>query len=115
MRVSLASVANLTACAVLCGLAALAVVLVVLLGPFGLVLLGLLTLGICTGYTLDEHAPTWSAEVFHARMTNARSPEERAASAADRQAALSPIPFYRACGAVLVTAGLAGLAWQRWG
>lgn len=115
MRFSAGRAANVAALAVLGGLAAAAVVLVTYLGPFGLVLLGLLTLLVCTQFALDETAPTWGTEVFRAGMAEGNSPEQRAALAEARRAALSPARFYRGCGAVLVVAGLAGVAWQHWG
>ena len=88
-------VANLVAWAVLAGLVAVAVVLVVILGPFGLVLLGLLTLFVCSQFSLDEHAPTWGHSVFRARLTDAVSLRKQAAVAANQQAALSPVRLRR--------------------
>ena len=114
MRVSPGGIANLGAWAMLVALAGVAVVLVVVLGPFGLVLLGLLTLFVCSQFSLDEHAPTWGRSVFRARLTDALSVEQQAAVTAARRAALSPVRFYGVCGAVLLAAGLAGLAWQHW-
>ena len=112
LRVSPGDLANGAAWAVLLGLAAVAVVLVVVLGPFGLVLLGLLTVFVCSQFTLDEHAPGWGRHVFQAGMDAGGPPEQRAARAAERQAALAPVRFYRWCGVVLLLAGVAGLAWQ---
>ena len=115
MRMSAGGIANLGAWAVLAGLAASAVVLVVILGPFGLVVLGLLTLFVCSRFSLDEHAPTWGTPTFKAQLTPAESVEEQAGAAAERQAALSPVRYYFGCGVVLLVAGLGGLAWQHWG
>jgi hypothetical protein len=112
MRMSPGGLANGAAWAVLLGLAAMAIVLVVILGPFGLVLLGLLTVFVCSQFTLDEHAPTWGRHVFGAAMDDAVPPEQRAAQAAARQVALSPVHYYRWCGVVLLLAGVAGVAWQ---
>ena len=111
---SAANAVNLLALAVLAGLGAVAVVMTILLGPFGLVILGLLTLLVCSQFTLDEHAPTWGARVFAARMAAGGSPEDRAAAAEARRAALAPIRFYRWCGLFLVTVGCAGVAWGYW-
>ena len=108
----IASAANLLACAALAGLGAMAIAVAIMLGPFGVVVLGLLTLLICTKFTLDEHGPTWGAQVFSAQMTAAGSPEERAAAAEGRRTALAPIRFYRWSGVLLLVAGCAGVAWQ---
>ena len=105
---------NVLALAIFAALAAAAVVLVTYLGPFGLVLLGLLTLLICNQYTLDETAAGWGTAVFRQQMAQARSAEERAASLEARRVALAPVRFYQRCGGALVVAGLAGLAWQYW-
>ena len=108
------SAANLVASAVLALLAAVAVAVAILLGPFGVVVLGLFTLLVCTKYALDEHAPTWGPRVFSAQMTAAGSPEERAALLEARRAALAPARFYRRAAVLLVVAGCAGVAWQYW-
>ena len=73
------TIANATAWAVLVCLIAAAFVVVVILGPFGLIVLGLLTLFVCTSFSLREDAPTWGTEVFRARMAKHSSPEQRAA------------------------------------
>ncbi len=114
MRFSLGAVANIAAWAGIIGLACGAVVMVTRLGPVGLVLLGLLTLFICTRLSLDQDAPTWGTEVFKARMANHKSPEQRAAMVEERRAAVSPLRFYRWCGVLLTVAGAAGFAWQQW-
>ncbi len=114
MRFSAGTGANLVAWAVLIGLAGLAVRLVAVLGPLGLVLLGLLTLLLCTLFELNAEVPTWGTEVFRARMTTHGSPEQRAAMREDARATLSPLRFYRWCGAALLLAGGLGLAWQQW-
>ena len=109
-----ASAANILAAAILAVLAAVAIVVAILLGPFGVVVLGLLTLLVCTRFSLDEHAPTWGARVFSAQMTTAGSPEQRAAEADAWRAALAPVRFYRWGGVVLVASGCLGIAWQFW-
>lgn len=58
MRIPASTIANATAWAVLICLIAVAFVVVVILGPFGLIVLGLLTLFVCTSVTLREDAPT---------------------------------------------------------
>ena len=68
MRFSVTGMANAVAWAVLFGLIAVAFVMVVILGPFGLVLLGLLTLFVCISVSLREENPTWGPEVFKARI-----------------------------------------------
>jgi hypothetical protein len=115
MRLSAGDVANAFAWAVLIGLIAVAFVMVEILGPFGLVVLGLLILFICTAYNLHDDVPIGSAEVFKARMDANGSPEQRAAAREDRRLSLSPLRFYRWCGLVLLVGGLAGFAWQYWG
>ncbi len=84
------------------------------LGFMGLFLLGGLTVLICNLAELDQDAPTWGTEVFKARMTQRRSPEQRAAMHAERQALISPMLFYRRCGLVLTAVGATGFAWQQW-
>jgi hypothetical protein len=86
---------------------------VMLLGPFGLIVLGLATLFVCTRFSLDEDAPTWSTAAFQARMLASRSPEEQAAQEAAEVEAMAPLRFYRWCGVVLLVAGIAGFGWQR--
>ena len=109
-----AGAANLLACAVLALLGAVALAMAILLGPFGVVVLGLLTVLVCTRFTLDEHAPTWGARVFSAQMTPAGPPEQRAADAEARRIALAPARLYRRGGVVLIVAGCVGVAWQAW-
>jgi hypothetical protein len=113
MRFAPSTAANAVAWAVLIGLICVSFVLVVILGPFGLILLGLLTLFVCTSFTLREDTPTWGTEVFRARMERPTSPEQRAARQEEREHALAPVRFYRWCGVVLVVAGIAGFVWQR--
>ncbi len=60
--------------------AIVAAVATMYMGPFGLVLLGLLTLLICNQYVLDESAPGWGLAVFRHRMTQTGSATERAAA-----------------------------------
>ena len=97
----------------LAALAALAVVIVLRLGPLGLVLLGLMTLFVCSQFSLSDEAPTWGTEVFKARMSRPMSLEQRAAMQAERQSALSPLRFYRWCGVLLTVAGALAFAWQQ--
>ncbi len=112
MRPPARSVANALAWLAFLGLAVLALILVMLLGPLGLILLGLLTLFICSQFTLNDAAPTYGTAVFQARMARPSSPEQQAAEHAHRQAARSPLRFYRWCGILLTIAG-AALAWQQ--
>jgi hypothetical protein len=113
MRFSAGTVANAAAWAVLAVLIAVAFVTVNLLGPAGLVILGLLILFICTAVNLYEDAPTWGTEVFKARIASHSSPEQRAGMFDEKRASLSPIRYYRWCGVVLVVAGAAGFTWQQ--
>jgi hypothetical protein len=112
MRFSAGTAANVFAWAILIVLIAVAFVMVQILGPFGLVVLGLLTLFVCTQYDLNDDVPSWGTHVFSARMTDRGSPEQRAALREEKRANLSPLRFYRWCGVVLLVAGLAGFAWQ---
>ena len=113
MRFSAATVANAAAWAVLAVLIAVVFVTVNLLGPAGLVLLGLFVLFICTAMNLYEDTPTWGTEVFKARIASHGSPEQRSAMFDAKRASLSPIRFCRRCGVVLVVAGAAGFIWQQ--
>jgi hypothetical protein len=113
MRIPASMVANVTAWAVLICLIAVAFVAVVILGPFGLIVLGLLTLFVCTSVSLREDAPTWGNGVFRSRMAKHNSPEQRAAVEEARRLSLAPLRFYRWCGIILLLAGVAGFAWQQ--
>jgi hypothetical protein len=113
MRTPASTIANATAWGVLICLIAAAFVVVVILGPFGLIVLGLLTLFVCTSVNLREDAPTWGTEVFRSRMAKHSSPEQRAAVEEARQLSLAPLRFYRWCGIILLVAGIAGFAWQQ--
>ena len=113
MHLSASTVANAAAWAVLAVLIAVAFVTVNLLGPAGLVILGLFVLFICTAMNLYEDAPTWGTEVFKARIASQGSPEQRAAMFDEKRASLSPIRFYRWCGVGLAVAGAAGFIWQQ--
>lgn len=115
MRITAGEVANAIAWAVLVFLIAVAIVLADVLGFFALLIFGLFTWLICTHLELDDDTPTSSTEVYRARMAEARSPEQRAAVRADRQARLSPLRFYRWCGITLTVIGAGGWAWQQWG
>jgi hypothetical protein len=113
MRFSGSTAANAAAWAVIIGLIGLACAMVVIIGPFGLILLGLFTLFVCTSINLREDAPTWGTDVFRARMTDYHSPEQRAAMLEEKRAFLSPLRFYGRCGIALVVAGILGFAWQQ--
>jgi hypothetical protein len=113
MPLPIAEMANAAVWAILIGLIAVAFVMVVILGPFGLILLGLFTLFVCTSVSLREDDPTWGPEVFKARIEGHRSPEHRAAQAAEREQTLTPLKFYRWCGVALLVFGIAGFAWQQ--
>src|ERR1700712_2601340 len=106
MRFSGGTIANVFAWAVLIGLIAIAFVIVVIFGPFGLVLLGLFTLFICTAFQLNDDVPTWGTELFRARMASHGSPEQRAAMLEEKSTQLSPLRFYRWCGVALLVAGV---------
>jgi hypothetical protein len=113
MRIPASTVANGTAWAVLICLVAVAFVVVVILGPFGLIVLGLLTLFVCSSASLREDAPTWGTEVFRSRVAKHSSPEQRAAVDEARRLSLAPLRLYRWCGIMLLLAGFAGFAWQQ--
>jgi uncharacterized membrane protein YdcZ (DUF606 family) len=113
MQFSAISIANVVAWAVLVGLIGVAFVLVVILGPFGLILLGLAVLFVCTAMHGREDAPTSGTEVFRAQMVGQSSPEQRAALAEERERTLAPLKFYRWCGGALLVAGIAAFAWQQ--
>jgi hypothetical protein len=106
------TVANALAWAVMIALLAVAFVLVLAIGPFGLILLGLLTMFVCSSFTLRDDVPTWGTEVFKARMNDDSSPEQRAARREEKRADLSSARFYSQCGIVLIVAGAMGVAWQ---
>jgi hypothetical protein len=92
MRLSTSTVANGTAWAILTGLMGVVFVLVVVLGPFGLILLGLLILFICTSVQLRDDTPTWGIEVFKARTASqVVQPERRAAMAEEKARSLAGI------------------------
>ncbi|NKE44460.1 hypothetical protein HB662_06705 [Roseomonas frigidaquae] len=97
--------ANAATSALLVALAGAAILVVAILGPFGLVLLGLLTLVVCVRLQLVELVPSWGSRV-DAGETRAR-PAERAALAGQ-------LRFYRRCGLLLLAAGLAGTAFGKW-
>jgi hypothetical protein len=113
MRFHAADIANFVAWLVLLFLIAIAFVVVIILGPFGLVLLGLAVLFVCTAVSLDDANPTWSVEVFRARQLDSTSPEQKAAHAEDRKRLLGSLRFYRLCGLTLLIVGVAGFVWQR--
>jgi hypothetical protein len=113
MRIPASGIANGTAWAVLICLIAVAFVIVVVLGPFGLIVLGLLTLFVCASASLREDTPTWGTEVFRSRMAKHSSPEQRAAGAEEKRHLLAPLRLYRWCGIVLLLVGVAAFAWQQ--
>jgi hypothetical protein len=113
MRFSAVRIANAVALAVLIGLIAVAFVLVEVWGPFGLVVLGLAALLVCTSLSLHDDTPTWGTEFFRARMASHGSPEQRAAMLDEKRGRLSPLNFYRWCGVVLIVAGMSGFIWQQ--
>jgi hypothetical protein len=113
MPVSLIKAANAFAWAVVICMAGVTFGAVVLLGPFGLILLGLLILFVCTSVDLGADTPTWSTAMFRAQIDQSSSPEQRAARLAERDHALAPWRLYRWYGAVLIVAGIAGFVLQQ--
>ena len=105
MRIDPAAITNAVAWVILLVLTGVAFVLVNTLGPFGLILLGLLTLYVCTAISLREDNPTWGVQVFRAQTENRRAP---------RLPDVQSLKFCRLCGMVLLASGLAGFAWQHW-
>jgi len=95
-------------------LIALAFVLVQRLGFPGVLILGLVTTLVCLRAEMSEDVPTWGRAPFEARLTNRGSVEERTAMAEARSRAVSPLRYYRACGLLLIAAGLAGTVLQLW-
>jgi len=85
-----------------------------LFGFIGLLLLGLLTVFICTMAELDEDLPTWSRQALRAHLHRPRSPEERAAKLHERLSIVAPLTFGKRCGGFLAVVGLAGCVWQVW-
>jgi hypothetical protein len=73
MGLSVRTAANAIAWAVIIGLIGVAFFMVLVLGPFALVLLGLFTMFVCAGFTLRYDGPTWGREVFKARMNDESS------------------------------------------
>lgn len=112
MRFSAGAVANALAWVVVGALAVAALLVANRLGFVGLILLGGSTWLVCTLASLNQEVPTWGVNVFKAGMERPRSPEEREAAHAERQAMLSPLRFYGWCGAFLAAVGIAGAAWQ---
>ena len=110
MRFSAGTVAHAAAWAVLI---AAVFVTVNLLGPAGLVLLGLFVLFICTAMNLYEDAPSWGTEVFRARIASHGSPEQRAAMFDEKRASLSPFGFTAGAALCSVVFGAAGFTWQQ--
>ena len=115
MKISAGSVMNVAAWAAILLLVCAAAVLVVRLGFVGLILLGGMVLLVGTMAELDQNVPTWGAEVFRARMSERRSPEQAMQAAEDHRGVTLTLRFVRRCGLVLAGFGLAGFAWQVWG
>ena len=113
MKLSAHTVANAFAWAVIVVLLGVAFVMVLLIGPFGLILLGLFTMFICTSFGLRDDVPTWGVEVFKARMNDDRSPDRRAARQAEKREDLSAARFFNRCGIVLTVAGISGVVWEQ--
>jgi hypothetical protein len=113
MRLSASAVANSFAWIMLIALIAVAFVLVVALGPFGLILIGLLTLFVCSAARLNEDTPTWRRAIYSARIEGQIRPEEKAALVAEKQRFLAPLRFFNWCGITLLAAGVAGFVWQQ--
>jgi hypothetical protein len=114
MRFSMSTAANAAAWVVLIGLICVAIAMVATLGPFGLIVLGVLTLFVCTSIELRDDTPTWGTEMFKARLARNGSPEHRAAMLEEKERTVAPLRFYRWCGVVLVVAGVGGFVWQQW-
>ncbi len=115
MRFSPGAIGNAIAWIALCGLALVAILVANRLGFFGLLILGVLTVLVCTLASLNDDVPTWGTEVFKARMSEGGSPEQLASARAERRAFISPFVFYRRCGIGLTVIGATGFAWQTWG
>jgi len=113
MRFTGRTVANAFAWAVIIGLIAVLFTLVLVIGPFGLILLGLCTMFVCTSFELRDDVPTWGTDVFKARMIDDGSPEQRAARREEKRNRLASVRFYNWCGIVLTIAGVSGFAWER--
>ena len=114
MKLSANTVANAAAWGVIILLIGTAVLVANRLGLMGLLLLGSATWLVCLRAELNQDAPTWSTEVFKARMDGRRSPEQRAAMFEERGAFVSPMRFYRRCGMALAAVGSVGFIWQQW-
>ena len=114
MRFSPSTIANLAAWSVFVLLIGVALLVTDRLGFVGLMLLGGLTCLVCIRAEMDQDVPTWGVEVFKARMNTTSSPEQRAAMHDERMAFVSPLRFYRSCGAALIAIGAAGFIWQQW-
>ena len=75
------------------------------LGAFGVILLALFIIFICTSAELHEQTPTSATE-------SRRSPGQRAGIAEERARSVAPLKFYRWCGIVLLVIGIAGFVWE---
>ena len=115
MRVSPGGAANVAAWAATLLLLCAAAVLVIRLQFVGLMLLGGMVLLVGTMADLDQNVPTWGTEVFRARMSKRRSPEQAMQAAEEHRGFTLTLRFFRRCGLVLAGFGLAGFAWQVWG
>jgi hypothetical protein len=76
----------------------------VFLGPFGIVLVGLFTMFVCTSGELRENNPSIG---FY------RSPEQRAAMAEERLSSVAPHKLYRWCGIGLLFIGIIAFLWDQ--
>jgi hypothetical protein len=112
MRAPATMLVTVFAWTVLIVLIGVAFVMVEILGPFGLIVLGLIVLFVCTQYHLNDDVPAWGTEVFRARMASRGSPEQRAAMREEKRVTMSPLRFYRYGGVALLVAGVAGFVWQ---
>ena len=93
-------------------LAALAVIMVIRLGPFGLILLGLVTLFVSSQLHLNDSSPVAGIAVFQAQLRRPGTPEQRAEQVAERTSLGTTLRFARNCGLLLTAAGLATFVWQ---
>lgn len=86
---------------------------VALLGPFGLVLLGLLTLVACARVQMGEIIPAWATPASPPRLDCRAAPERQADLLARRAEREAQLCFYRRSGLVLLAAGVLGTAATR--
>ncbi|MDP3417045.1 hypothetical protein [Falsiroseomonas sp.] len=108
-----AVLANAAASALLVTLVGAVFLVVALLGPFGLVLLGLLTLVVCVRVQLGELAPAWATLATPPRLDRRDPPERQASVLAERAEREGQLCFYRRTGLGLLAAGILGTAATR--